>query len=165
MKKALSTEQTPENIEAVKTILSQTHGKLQRLIAHAGKEKLNQPLGAGERTIIEVLAHMLHCEARSSEAIYLALLADEPLIVDLHPEREYGRLLRYDLLEIEDLLGYFEVRRKLLLRVLAEVPEKKWSRNVREAGKHRKESVYWSARTIALHELDHLEDLALKLKA
>jgi hypothetical protein len=34
---------------------------------------------------------------------------------------------------------------------------------IREAGKKRKESVYWRARALAMHELDHLTDLQNKL--
>ena len=32
-----------------------------------------------------------------------------------------------------------------------------------EEGKQRKETVYWRARTIAMHELDHIGDLENKL--
>ena len=34
---------------------------------------------------------------------------------------------------------------------------------IREEGKQRKESVYWRARTLALHELEHITDLERKL--
>ena len=74
-----------------------------------------------------------------------------------------GKLLRYDLLAFSDLLGYFKLRRIVLLRVLGSLTEEQWSRSIREAGKKRKESVYWRARSIAIHELEHLSDIESKL--
>jgi hypothetical protein len=47
--------------------------------------------------------------------------------------------------------------------VLSSLKEKDWARAIREEGKQRKESVYWRARAIVMHELDHLGDLEKKL--
>lgn len=164
MKKVISTDLTRANIEKVMELLRDTPAQLEGLSKAMREEDLRQPLGAGERSFTEDLAHLLHTEARSSEAIYLALLLDEPLIADVHPERQWGKLLRYDLLACSDLLSYFKLRRAVLLRVLASLTEEQWSRAIREEGKKRKESVYWRARTIAMHELDHLTDLQSKVK-
>jgi hypothetical protein len=60
-------------------------------------------------------------------------------------------------------MAYFKLRRTVLLHVLASLTEEQWSRSIREAGKKRKESVYWRARTIAMHELEHLSDIESKL--
>ena len=163
MKKIISTKGTKANIEKVQDLLTDTPIKLERLGKRLSAAGLHQPLGSGERSLTEDLAHIINCEARSSEAIYLALLADEPLFVDIHPERQLGKLLRYDLLAFSDLLGYFKLRRIVLLRVLGSLTEEQWSRSIREAGKKRKESVYWRARSIAIHELEHLSDIESKL--
>ena len=163
MKKIISTEATNANIAKVKDLLADTPLKLESLSKRFSAQQLREPLGSGERSFTEDLAHLLNCEARSSEAIYLALLADEPLFIDLHPERQLGKLLRYDLLAFADLLAYFKLRRTVLLRVLASLTEEKWSRSIREAGKKRKESVYWRARSIAMHELEHLLDMERKI--
>jgi hypothetical protein len=109
------------------------------------------------------LAHLIHTESRSSETIYLALFLKEPLVPDIHPERQWGKLLRFDLLPFSELLVYFKIRRVVLLRVLASLTEPQWKRSIREAGKKRQESIYWRARTIAMHELDHVSDLQNKL--
>jgi DinB family protein len=163
MQKIISTEPTRANIAKVKDLLAGMPIKLARLGKNLSAEELRQPLGSGERTLTEDLAHLINCEARSSEAIYLALLADEPLFIDIHPERQLGKLLRYDLLPFSELLAYFQLRRTILLRVLDSLTEEQWSRSIREAGKKRKESVYWRARSIAMHELEHLSDLESKL--
>jgi hypothetical protein len=89
---------------------------------------------------------------------------DEPFFADIHPDRDWGKLVRFDLLDFSELLTYFTIRRKVLMRVLSGLKEKDWARLVREEGKQRRESVYWRARTIVIHELDHLEDLETKLK-
>jgi hypothetical protein len=163
MKKTISAELTSANIANVKELLAETPGQLDTLSKPLSDDQLRQPLGAGERSFTEDLAHLIHTEARSSEAIYLALLLDEPLIPDIHPERQWGKLLRYDLQSFQELLGYFRLRRAVLLRVLGALTEKQWECCIREAGKKRQESVYWRARTIAMHELDHLTDLQNKL--
>ena len=85
------------------------------------------------------------------------------MFIDIHPERQLGKLLRYDLLASSDLLAYFKLRRTVLLRVLGSLTEEQWSRAIREAGKKRKESVYWRARSIAMHELEHVLDLESKV--
>jgi hypothetical protein len=163
MKKGIPTASTKANITKVMELLAETYGQLERLSAGLTPEQLCEPLGPGERSFTETLAHMIHSEARSSEAIYLALLLDEPLFPDVHPERQWGKLLRYDLSDFWDLLAYFKLRRATLLRVLASLTEHQWQRSIQEAGKKRKESVYWRARAVALHELEHISDLRGKL--
>lgn len=163
MKKTISTELTTSNIAKVKELLADTPGQLERVSKALSEDQLRQSLGAGERSFTEDLAHLIHTEDRSSEAIYLALLLDEPLVPDIHPERQWGKLLRFDLMSFRELLAYFKVRRAVLLRVLDSLTDEQWARSIREAGKKRLESVYWRARTIAMHELDHLTDLQSKL--
>jgi hypothetical protein len=163
MKKTISTELTNVNITKVMEILAETPSQLEGLSKPLSEEQLRQPLGEGERSYTEDLAHLIHSEARTSEAIYLALLLEEPLLSDLHSERQWGKLLRYDLLSCSDLLAYFRLRRLVLLRVLDSLTEEQWSRTVREEGKKRKESVYWRARSLAMHELDHLTNVRSKL--
>lgn len=163
MTKQISTEQTSENIKEVLRLLAETPGKLERLSKGLSEEQLQRPLGSGERSFTEALAHIIHCEALTADSIYLALLRDEPMIADLHAERDLGKLLRFDLLPFHELLAYFILRRTVLLRVLDPLTDKKWSRCIREAKKARKESVYWRARGQALHELEHVLDLEKKL--
>lgn len=160
---SISTGHTPANIAKVMELLAQSPVRLDALAKSAPAERLRQPLGKDERTPTEVLAHMLNGEAVSSEMIYRAVLVKEPFFDNIHPERDWGKLARFDLLEFSELLAYFKTRRKVLLRALSGLKEKDWARAVREEGKQRKESVYWRARTIALHEADHLEDLERKL--
>ena len=123
MKKIISTDLTPTNIARVMEILTETPQKLEMLSKPLTVEQLRQPLGQGERSFTQDLAHMLNGEARSSEMIYQALLVNEPIFADIHPDRHWGKLLRFDLLEFKDLLVYFKLRRAVLLRVLSGLKE------------------------------------------
>lgn len=163
VKKAISTQLTPANIAKTVALLVEIPGKLNGLNQRLTTAQLRPPLVIGERSFTEIIAHLLHCEARTSEAIYLALLTDEPLMVDVHPERQWGKLVRYDLLEGAELLAYFSLRRKVLQRVLTSLTETQWARTIREEGKQRQESVYWQARSLALHELEHVLEIENRL--
>jgi len=164
MKKALSTELTKTNITQVLVLLTGTPEELEKVSQQLDAAQLSQSLRPGERSPTEILAHLLNCEARSAEAIYAALLVKEPLLLSIHPERQFGNLIRYDLLPFADLLAYFRFRRVVLLRVLASLTESQWGRTIREEGKKRQESVYWQARALALHEVEHLSEIEGKLK-
>lgn len=163
VKKEISTTQNDSNIQEVLRLLYESPGQLERLSQGLSDPQLQEPLGSGERSFTEAVAHLINCEARSSEAIYLALLADEPILIDIHAERDLGRLLRFDLLPFAELLAYFKLRRRVLLRVLESLTQEKWSSCIREKGKQRKESVFWRARGQAYHEFEHLRDLETKL--
>lgn len=158
MKKAISTEQTPENIQQVLSLLAEAPSRLQGLSEGLTPDQITQPLGPGERSPVEVLAHLINTEALTAESIYLALMLKEPLLHQIHAERDLGKLLRLDQYTYQELLDYFTFRRKILLNVLAPLTDKQWSRTVQEEGKQRRETVYWRARGQAIHELDHFED-------
>ncbi|HJQ14251.1 MAG TPA: DinB family protein [Anaerolineales bacterium] len=164
MKKTISTDLTNANIAKVMDVLAEIPAQLEGWSRTLSEEQLRQPLGEGERSFTDDLAHLIHSEARTSEAIYLALLLEEPLIPEVHSERQWGKLLRYDLLSFPELLVYFRLRRTVLLRILDSLTQEQWSRTIREEGKKRQESVYWRARALAMHEQDHLSDLQNKLK-
>lgn len=163
MKKAISTNLTGSNIAEILRLLSETPAKLAELSNGLSDKKLREPLGEGERSFIECLAHLINCEALTADAIYLALMLNEPAIAPIHAERDLGKLLRFDQQDFHELLTYFKFRRSILLNILTPLTEKKWSRAIREEGKQRKESVYWRARGQAMHELEHLTDLEHKL--
>jgi hypothetical protein len=163
MKKQISTTPTEANIKEIIRLLGQTPERLAALSKGLSEKILHEPLGPGERSFSEALTHLINTEAISSEAIYLALMLEEPMLPDIHAERDLGKLLRFDLLPFTELMAYFSTRRRVLLRVLESLNEEGWSRCIRENGKQRKESVYWRARGPALHELEHLTDLEIKL--
>lgn len=164
MTKTISTKVSSSNIAQILRLLAETPKTLEVLSKSVPVKKRKQPLGEGERSLTESLAHLINSEARMSESIYLALLVDEPLIANIHSERDWGQLLRYDLSDFDELLMYFKFRRAVMLRVLSGLKEAQWLRAIREDGKQRKETVYWRVRSLALHEVEHVGDLERKLK-
>lgn len=162
--KRITTQPTPANIARVLELLAETPVNLEQLRTGLAESRLRQPLRPGERSFVQDLAHLLNSEARFPEAVYLALFADEPLLVTIHPERELGKLLHYEQFAADDLLAYFQLRRAFLLPLLESLTVEQWQRTIREAGKKRRESIYWRARALALHEHEHLADLEQKLK-
>ena len=163
MKKSISTDLNAENIKTVLEILAKIPGDFEHLSADLSPEQLKMPLGTGERSFAESLAHVLHCEEQATHFVYTALMLKEPLMLKIHPERNLGKLWQLQQFDVPELLAYFKFRRKLLLTVLESISEKQWSRVVREENKKRKESVYLMARGTALHELEHVTDIEAKL--
>jgi hypothetical protein len=162
MKKSIPTEQTPANVARVLALLAETPDRLADLSRGLSEEELRRPLAPGGRAFAEVLAHLINTESRTNESIVLAVALHEPLLANLHAEREYGRLLRHDRMPFADCLAYFRFRRAVLLRLLESLSDKQWARVIREEGKQRRESVYWRARGMALHELEHLAELGTR---
>ncbi len=163
MKKPLSTQQSPANIAAVLHLLDDTPRELDRLCSPLTPQALHAPMRDGERTPTEVMAHLINVEAIDTQAILLALMRDQPLLHDIHAERDYAKWTQFQAFEFGELLAYFALRRQVLLRLLRSLSDSQWSRTIREEGKQRQESVYWRARSLALHEQEHLTDLQLKL--
>jgi hypothetical protein len=164
MKKTIPTAQSAAHISAVIDLLTGTPERLTALSRALPDEQLGRPFGPGERSFCEVLAHMVNSEARTSEAIFATLLLDQPRLLDIHPERQWGRLLRIERLPFPDLLAYFNLRRTVLLSVLASLTENQWARTAVQEGKKRHESVYWLARALALHEQEHLREIEMTMK-
>jgi hypothetical protein len=163
VKPKISTTPTKANIAKVMQLLEEMPGHLERLSARLSDAELCEPLGEGERSITEDLAHLLNSEALSAQMIYMALLVEEPYFDDVHSERHWGKLVRFEQYPFADLLAYYTFRRTILLNVLQSLTDEQWERVIREEGKQRKESVYWRARMLAMHEQDHLVDLREKL--
>ena len=159
MQKPISTEITETNISQILDILADTPARLETLRARMSGAQLLAPLKAGERSLTEDLAHLLHCEAVNAEFIYLALMREGHPFSGVHPERDFGTLVHYELFPFDSLLDYFKFRRAVLLRVLSTLKSGQWALSLPEKGKKRAESVYWRARSMALHELEHLTEI------
>lgn len=159
MTKPIPTTQTADTISRVLALLAETPVALEALTRGRTEAELRAPLGPGERSAAEIVDHLINTEARTHEAIVLALTLKEPLLPAVHPERDVGKLLRPDRLPPADALTYFRLRRAVLLPVLVELSDAQWARTVQQAGKQRRESVYWLARALALHEQEHVVEL------
>ncbi len=162
--KRLSTTASAELIEIVLDVLAAAPASLRDLSKGLPDEELTRPLGQGERSFKRDLTHLIYCAERGTIPIYYALTAREPLMARIHAERQWGKLLRYEAFDLPDLIAYFTFNRRALLNVLRGLRPQQWERAVQPEGKQRKESVYYAARGLCVHEYGHLEDLAGKLE-
>ncbi len=161
--KRLSTQPSAERIALLLNVLAAAPVRLRGLSRGLTEADLTTPLGAGERSFKRDLTHLIYCAERGADHIHHALLRKEAIMPRIHAERDWGALMRYEAFDFAELMAYFVFRRTALLRILHSLSPQQWERTVRREGVKRVESVYYSARGLCLHELDHLEDLAHKL--
>ncbi len=161
--KALPSQASEANIQRVLAMLRLIPIQLESIGNQLEPAELEQPLAADEWSPQRVLAHLVHCEARSLAGISHALLLSNPPHPRIHAERQLGKLLRYEQFSYAELLVYFSLRRRALLAVLERLKAQQWLRTVQPVGKQRPENVYYLARALALHETEHLRDMRKKL--
>lgn len=161
--KRLTTKPSDERIALILEVLAATPGRLHELRAGLADDDLDQPLGQGERSFKRDLTHLIYCAERGAIPIYYALTAEQPSMPRIHAERQWGKLLRYEVFGLPDLFAYFAFNRRALLHVLQGLTAQQWERTLQPEGKKRSESVYYAARGLCVHEYGHLEDLAKKL--
>lgn len=161
--KQLKTTISDERIGLALAHLELAPLRLQNLAADLSQADLTKPLGEGERSFKRDLTHLCYCAERGAAPIHHALLLEEPFMPRIHAERDWGKLMSYEDFAIAELLAYFRFQRRALIRVLRRLRPAQWQRSVRREGVKRLESVYYCARGLCLHEMEHLEDLARKL--
>lgn len=66
MKKKISTQQTAANIARMIDILKETPNRLESLSSSLTEGQLRQPLGNGERSLIQDLSHPLNTGGRAA---------------------------------------------------------------------------------------------------
>lgn len=155
----ITTKPSSENKSSLLDLLRDAPARLETLAGGQEKSALIEPLDKGQRSFREIQAHLLNLESRLMEDVYQILLLNESDLPRIHQERDWGKLVRYQKLGLDDLLVYFNLRRLILLVVLEHLSNIEWLRTGREAGKKRQESIYWKIRTLVLHEDEHLREL------
>ena len=162
--KRFSTDQTQENIEKIIDILEQTPSELVKLSKDLNSDQLHKPLAPGKRSFIEDVTHLINVEAIGSRSIFYPLMISDPILGKVHPEKDFGNLMKFDELEFEELLNYFTTRRKILLRVLKSLKPNDWSKTSAQEGRKNKDTIYRSARGLSIHEYEHLEKIKERLE-
>ena len=161
--KRLITRPSAARIALILQVLEAAPSRLRALSKGFTEAELTTPLGEGERSFKRDLTHIIYCAERGADPIHHALLLDDAFMPRIHAERDWGALMRYEAFEIAELMAYLDFRRAALLRILTGLCPEQWERSVRREGVRRRESVYYCARGLSIHELGHLEDLAGKL--
>ena len=115
----INTQPSPKNFSRILRLLGESPAKLEALRRSLTEEQLCEPLVDNEWSFKQQLAHLLSREEITSQLIYYALLVDDPLLPDIHPQRHWAPLGNYENFHISDLLGYYSFGRETFLRVLA----------------------------------------------
>lgn len=163
VKKNIPTIQSESGKKNIYRILNNTYDELFNLIRHIPAQDLNKPLIPGKRSFRENLIHLLNVEYLNKMIITQALTIVKPLVLPLHAEKDIGKLSLFESLSTNELLSYFKLTRKILLKLLVSLSEEQWSRQILEKNKSRQESIYWRIRLLALHEFEHISIMKLQL--
>ncbi len=155
MKPKISTKVTGTNIESVLNLLKASPDAITELCGGITEVEGKRPFSPNEWSLIDHVAHLLHCEQISTQAIYQALLQSNSAIVDIHPERQFGKLVQFNQLSLLELTQLFVIKRKLLIQVLNNLTIEKWQHQIIKSNK-KPQSVYLLSRSLALHEADHI---------
>ena len=107
-----------------------------------------------------MVAHLRACADVWMFSIYAMLAEDEPALPDLD-ERKWAKVTAYTELEFYDLLQVYALQRAELINVLRDLPTESWARSATIAG--RKHTVFSQVRRMALHEVEHCEQIEQSL--
>lgn len=105
---------------------------------------------------VEVLAHLRSCEELWSYSIYAMLAENQPTLA-LVDERRWAKAAQYTTGEFQYSFQVYSLRRTELLRVLKDLPDEAWERTAIIEG--RTYSVFSQVRRMALHEIEHIEQI------
>lgn len=163
-KKEIPTKISELALQKIYEILESTPEKLNKISGYFKNENFNKPIIPGKRSFRETLLHILNIEALNYTTIYPALLLDKPEVYPLHAERDIQRLGLFENFTREELLTGFMYERKKTINFFNVLSPEQWSRQIIELNKKRKESIYWRARGLALHDYTHILILKFQLK-
>jgi|SaaInlStandDraft_1057018.scaffolds.fasta_scaffold125248_1 hypothetical protein len=104
----------------------------------------------------EVVVHMLSCSSLWSNSIHLMLSLNNPVITFVHPNKYYPKT-GWLSLKITDLIKLYTLNRKEFIYSIEGLSLKKIERT--GIIKERTHSVYSQVRRMALHELNHKNQL------
>lgn len=147
---------TPDDIEKILEILSETPRQLSALIAELEETHLYSKPGTKIWSVAEILGHLRSCADIWTFSIYTMLTEELPILPDIN-ERKWAKVTSYARIPVALSLQAFTFQREELLHVLRALPFDGWQRIALIY--ERKYSVFSQARRMALHEQEHLEQI------
>lgn len=112
-----------------------------------------------EWCLLEVLAHVRASADLNQYRIFGILAVDEPVFPTIHPRLEWQMIVPYTQLSSEKSLLVYRLQREELLLSLQALDEAGWNRTGAWDG--RTHSIYLIARTMALHEPEHFDQIRM----
>lgn len=147
---------TLSEIQKYLRLLEGTPWRIATCTAGLKEAQLRRSSGKGEWSAVQILAHLRACDDVWSHSIYAMLVQDNPRLPLLHP-RQWAKVMPYVHLDFGLSLQAFTLKRRELLHVLDDLPEEGWARTAVIG--NRTHSVFSQARRMALHEVEHCEQI------
>lgn len=156
MKTKIINQITQESIHQAMNILQNTPVEIERLIQGYDEGILQSRPEPETWSPVEILAHLHACATIWGDSINKMVHQNSPFIDDTHP-RKWARFSEFSALPFHESLQIFGMERNKLLALLTNLTLIDWAR----IGwiKQRKHSIFSQVRRMALHELDHLDQL------
>lgn len=150
----------PAGIESVLAALQETPRRISSLTTGIDPGWLDRRSRAGEWSPAEILAHLRSCADVWSYSMYAMLAVSEPHLADIHP-RAWARASAYRRMPFITSFPAYVLQRVELLQALRPLKQSDWERGALIG--RRRHTVFSQARRMALHEADHLEQIAQAL--
>lgn len=120
--------------------------------------RLSTPPAPKEWSAAEIIGHVRGCSEVWMYSIYAMLVLDAPELAYIHP-RDWSKTLNYSRLSFAENYQAYKVGRDALVRVLQGLTLTDWDRSARFTGKVNTFTIYGEAMRMALHDLDHCNQL------
>jgi hypothetical protein len=154
---ALSTAINTKNIERVQAQLAANLAHLCAQYEGLTDDQAAWRPDKGEWSLLELLAHLRSSADLNQFRIFAMLAVNQPALPAIHPRLEWQLIVPYARLSLHKSLAACRLQREELLITLAALDEAGWSRAGTWDG--RRYSIYQVARSMALHEAEHFEQM------
>ena len=151
---------TPDEIEKHLIVLAQTPECITACTRDLDDSSLAASPDVKTWSAVQLLAHLRACADLWGYTIY-SMLAENTPAFSLIDERRYAKAVRYADLTFSASFDVFCLQRAELLAVLRHLTIDKWERSGMQEG--RTISVFRQVRRMALHEMEHCNQLEVLL--
>lgn len=153
----LNTTSTEKNIAIIQTKLAHNLHYITDITAGLTDNQCHHKPFQDEWSLIEVLAHLRSSADLNHFKIYAMLATNTPIIPAIHPRLEWQKIVPYTQIAYSKSLMAYSLQREELLTTLRSIHADDWKRT--GTWDNRTYSVYLVARSMALHEEEHFEQI------
>lgn len=147
--------------EQILTMLAEQPGRIAALTQGMSHERLHTPPGEGERSVRDIVGHLLSCQDMWGGVILRLIAEDNPVITGMNPNTwiKQTDYLRQD---FGPLWERYANKRAEFLSVLSAQPPEGWNRtgSLKAWGQVYPRYVHFEADALARHERTHLRQIA-----
>ena len=153
---------SPSEIRRHLGTLEATPGRLKDLTQGVARHELTRQPARNAWAAVQILAHLRACSDLWSQSIIAILSESSPSLAHLD-ERKWAKAMGYEDLPFQRSLHAFALDRAELVLVLKGLDESQWERAASIGG--RRHTVFSQCRRMALHEEEHLLQVAEAIRA